>query len=368
MAAAVKDPVNAKGYVVSLNDAPPLHLGAFLKHVADARSRDVRAVAHSVEVLKAWGSSWSQEVSKAAMGEGSGVTGGYLVPPALSFKLLRALAEKGFIYPRALKVEMTTRQVDCPTVNATSTATAGTSPFFGGMLFSWDPDTTAVTETEPTFGSTNLLAHNLIGYSKISNQMLADMSPEGEGFLVEIFARAAGWQAEYGFLNGTGTPNKMPLGVLNSGACMNVNRTTGSQVAVADIANMTAKLMPESWQGAIWACNPSVRAQLVKLGTWITNAGYPREGGAAGWLDNLPLYMTEKLPTLGSRGDLLLFDPSLYVIGTRSEVIIDASPHNLFQTNQTVFRVWLRVAGCPWMNGPVTLADGSTASSIVALN
>lgn len=347
----------------TVNHGPP-HLPGFLRAVAKARSRNLRDATHAAELLKAWG---SEHVTKAAMNEASGPQGGYLVPPQLSLKLLRALAEKSFIYPRATKVEMTSRTIDCPTVNSSSTATAGTSPFFGGMAFSWTPEANSLTQTEPLFGTTKLTAWDLVGYSKVSNQFLSDAGPEAEDFLVDIFARAAAWQAEYAFLRGNGAGSLMPLGMLNAKARIFVDRGAGNQITATDIAAMEAKLMPEAWQGAIWACSPSARAQLAKMSTWQLNAGFVREGGAVGWLDNLPLYMTDKLPALGTAGDLMLFDPSLYVIGVRQEVVVDASPHVLFQTNQTMFRVWIRCDGTPWIDSTVTLADGQTASSIVAL-
>jgi HK97 family phage major capsid protein len=78
---------------------------------------------------------------------------------------------------------------------------------------------------------------------------------------------------------------------------------------------------------------------------------------------------TEKLPALGTKGDLLLFDPSFYVIGDRMSIEVAASEHVNFLANQMTWRVVERVDGQPWMDKPVTLQDASsTVSPFVVLN
>ena len=78
--------------------------------------------------------------------------------------------------------------------------------------------------------------------------------------------------------------------------------------------------------------------------------------------------MTEKLPALGTNGDLMLVDRSFYVIGDR-EYVLAASPHKNFLMNQIVLRVVSRFDGQPLLDKKVTLQDGtSTASPFVILN
>jgi HK97 family phage major capsid protein len=81
-----------------------------------------------------------------------------------------------------------------------------------------------------------------------------------------------------------------------------------------------------------------------------------------------PAYMTEKLPALGSTGDLMLIDPSLYVIGDRMQIEVAASEHVNFLKNQMTWRVVERVDGQPWLDKAITLQDASTqVSPFVAL-
>jgi HK97 family phage major capsid protein len=83
----------------------------------------------------------------------------------------------------------------------------------------------------------------------------------------------------------------------------------------------------------------------------------------------LPVFITEKLPALGTKGDLMLIDPSLYVVGDRQQLEVAASEHVNFLKNQMTWRVVERIDGQPWMDKAITLQDGaSTVSPFVALN
>lgn len=313
-------------------------------------------------------------VQKVAMDSLSGMTGGYLVPESISYALMEGLAERSVIRPRALVVPMTTRTISLPmpsTGSGTTAYGAGVSPFFGGMTFSWlGGEGVALTETEPTFREGKLVARDLIGYAVVSNQLVQDIGAEGELALARLFGRAAAWAEEYGFLRGTGTGTLQPMGILNANCAIDITRAGSNAISQVDIAKMTAKLIPGGWAASIWMTHPTTLEKIMGLSTWIPNANpLGSEFGAVGTLMTRPLFVTEKLPPLGTRGDLIFFDPSAYVIGDRQQIMIEASDQVRFSTFQTVFKVWVRVDGQPVLSDKVILADGAeTASSIVVLN
>jgi HK97 family phage major capsid protein len=367
-------PVRGDGTVrgVPPSQPPPRRsFVGFLKAVQETASPATRLAAQ-YRLHKDYGSGYRSErtagVQKAAMGEESGSVGGYLLPVDYTAALLESLVENSFIYPRANVIPMATAEVRCPRIDVeTVPANPGVSPFLAGMSFSWGSGQ-APAETEPTFREARLKAWDLLGYAIVSNQLLADTGPEGEEYLVRLFGKAAAWYAEYAFLRGTGAAQLMPLGLLNAPAALAVNRATPNQITAGDIANMGAAMIPYGWQNAVWAVSPTCLAQLVKVSNFFLNQGKPDEFNC-GYLLTRPVFITEKLPPLGTPGDLVFFDPSLYVIGSRQEVLVDVSAEALFRSNQTVFRVWLRLDGRPQLSAPVTLADGTTrASSIVVLN
>ena len=340
-------------------------------------------------VVKA-GGGW-QPVEKVAMAEMNGLTGGYLLPQDYSDALLETVAEESFIYPRANVIPMYAADMQAPRVNIeTAPTSAGISPFFGGVNFRWGAEDVPV-ETEPTFRMTNFHAWDLLGYAVVSNQWLQDAGaiqlteaaerPEAdpllkaEHYLIRLFGKAAAWQAEHAFFQGLGSGLQMPLGILNSPATRLIARAGAGAIAVADVANMAGGFLPYSWGHgkSIWAVSPTALAKVqilaqyqVNVSPVETNRMTPRP---LGFLTSLPMFVTEKLPPLGNKGDLVLFDPSLYVIAQRMEVVVDVSPDDLFQTNQTVYRIWMRLDGKPEFSNSITLQDTSTVvSPYVVLN
>ena len=329
------------------------------------------------------------QVTKAALSGLSGLTGGYLLPQDYSDMLLSTVAEESFIYPRATVIPMFSDEMSAPRVDVETASTVrGVSSMFGGVRFRWGIEAAAV-ETEPTFRMTSFKAWDLLGFAAVSNQWLQDAGAimptveaerpaanpllQAEHYLIRLFGKAAAWQAEWAFLNGTGTAQQMPLGILRSPAAFQVARAAGGAIAIADVANMTARLLPRSWSHAVWAVHPLALAQVQQLSQYFINvelAGmYKIHPKPCGVLSTLPLFVTDKLPPLGQRGDLVLFDPSLYVIAQRMEVTVDVSPDDAFTTNQTTYRVWLRLDGKPEFSNTIVLPDTTTTvSPYVVLN
>jgi HK97 family phage major capsid protein len=355
--------LEGEGYTVA-RKTPDKSFTGFLRAVRDRDQRVLEKVYQSE-----YRSDASASVRKVAMGETSGAIGGFLVPLDYSLAIFSVIAEESFVYPRAHVIPMRSAEMLLPQIdNETVPAAAGVSPFFGGLIFRWGNEQSPA-QTEPAFRQLSLKAWDLLGRATTSNQLLMDMGSEGEEALVRIFGQAAAWYLEYAMFRGTGTPTQMPLGILNAPAALNVNRGVALTISTVDVANMASRILPFCWKHGIWACSPSCIAQLGKLPNFFLNTGTPCEDGHAGTLWTRPVFVTEKLPPLGTRGDIVFFDPSLYVLGIRQEVLVDVSPHSAFRNFQTDFRVWLRADGKPQLSDTITLQDqATTVSSIVVLN
>lgn len=345
--------------------------GASIRVQSKSFTSFCKAVAHrETDLLRdEYGSRWENypavSVQKSAMGETSGMIGGYLLPTEYSVQLLETLAEESWIYPRANVMPMGTAQTLCPVFDSTTVQAAAVSPFFSGVTFTWGFSQAPTQTAEPTFKMVGLTAWDLLGFGVMSNQWLTDTGPAGEQKLVQMLGRAAAWSAEYAFLNGLGAGGLMPLGILKSGALISKSRAGGNHVAAADLSLMASALLPRSWTRAVWACNPTVLSDLMRLTGWFLNATGMEGDGRHFTLHGRPGYVTELLPALGTAGDIVLFDPSLYAVGNRQEVLVDISDQvpNYFEKNQSVFRVWMRMAGMPQLNSTVTLQDHTTVVS-----
>jgi len=340
-------------------------------------------------VIKAGG---GFEIRKAPLAEGSGVTGGYTVPPQFMNELLTIAAEDGFIEPRCKVLPMNSRTADWPMLDITTAQAAGTSPYFGGILAAWQPEAATINETEPAFKQSTWTAWDLVLYTVSSNQLLADNGIGLDALLTQLFGQAITWYKEYAFLRGLGAGSSMPLGIANAPATYVQGRSVASRFLLADAAAMMSHLQIRSWDDACWIMHQSVLPQLIQMvdggfantaasasyiagnrPMWISPIGDGKVGGYAmklpqAFLNGLPVYFTEKLPQLGTKGDVMLVDWSRYVIGNRLDLQIDVSPHYLFRNNQLAWRVISRCDGKPWLNSTITDANGWVVSPFVVLS
>jgi HK97 family phage major capsid protein len=313
-----------------------------------------------------------QPWQKAALGESSGTTGGYIVPPEFFQQLLTVAAENNTFRQRAFVQPMAAATLQFPYLDITTAQAAGNSPFFGGVIASWTSEAQTRTETEPGFKMMELKAQELSGYSVSSNILLQDAAFGLEQFLTRLFGLAVAWYEEYAFLQGNGVGK--PLGILNAPASVPVNRNTASHFVFTDVADMLKALLPASYNRACWYISPTVVADLLQLKDGANRSVFISiDQGATKppvWkLLNLPVTITEKLPALGTKGDVMLVDPSLYVIGDRMVLEIAASEHVNFLRNQMTWRFVERIDGRPWLENPITLQDGTTqVSPFVVLN
>jgi HK97 family phage major capsid protein len=82
-----------------------------------------------------------------------------------------------------------------------------------------------------------------------------------------------------------------------------------------------------------------------------------------------PILFTEKTPTLGTKGDVMLVDFSQYAIGLRQEVIVDSSLSPGWTQDKTSYRVIVRVDGIgTWNEAIAPFSGGNTLSWCVILN
>jgi HK97 family phage major capsid protein len=322
-------------------------------------------------------------VVKTALAEGSGITGGYIVPPQYQNELLTIAAEDAFIEPRAKVIPMTGRVAWWPMLDITNASYGtGVSPYFGGVVAQWQPEAATINESEPGFKMTEWTAWDLVLYAVSSNQLLADNGIGLDTLLTSLFGQAFTWYKEYAYLQGKGSGSSMPLGVLNAPATINVTRSAPNTFRFQDAFAMMSRLQMRSWKDACWIAHQSTLPQFGQMVdnathsqlTWLNPFQVGTTGGGAAtqklptaFLNGMPLFFTEKLPQLGTAGDVILCDFSRYVVGMRLDIQIDVSPHYLFRNNQLAWRVVARLDAKPWLNNVITDAAGFTVSPFVAL-
>ncbi len=261
---------------------------------------------------------------------------------------------------------MRSKTTQLPRVNAETAQAAGVPPWWGGMTFAWGSDATgAITQTNPTLALNELTAHSLIGTVIASRDLADDIGSGGQDFLFDMFARGSAWNEEYAFFNGLGGSQHQPMGIINSGGLATVTRAGSGHIAAADVKGMAGKMTPRGWAHAIWTCHPSAIPDLTGITGFIPNQNSGETFGISAMASLLgrPVFVTDKVPKLGTLGDLLFIDPTQYLIGERAELIVQCSDEQRFSTNEVVYRVWRRVDGQPVFSHTILAADATTAIS-----
>jgi len=306
---------------------------------------------------------------KTALAEGAGATGGYGVPVEYGAMMLEISKEFNTLrMAGATQVSMTARTKEYPTMDIETAPDAGDTAYAGGAVAYWIEEAASITESEPSLRQVKLMAHKLAAYSIASAEVRADFGESLDGIIARAFAKAVGSREEYAFFRGDGVAK--PKGILASAALISATRDNASQIAFPDLAQMISDLTPDSYDKAAWFMPPTSLDQIIQL---ITHPLAWMRGFREHWwtptLMGMPVYLVPCLPALNTAGDILLVDPSYYLIGDHvNGMQIAFSEHYKFQNDQLTWRVTKRVDGQPLVDSTVYGEDGSAEySPFVAL-
>lgn len=301
---------------------------------------------------------------RKVMVENVGASGGFLVPPEYRMELQAAIGEGGIVRPRATVIRMARRQVNMPVLDQTGT-TAGRPHWFGGMVFYWAEEASEKTATDAAFREIQLVAHKLIGYTQMSDELVADSAISLEDFFRGPLGYVGGatWTEDYTFLQGTGAGQ--PLGVINAGATITVARTADNPcIQYTDLVNMLEAFLPNA--RGVWVITHNAMSNVLLMSGPAGNPSY-LWGNAVTGLENtlmgLPVIFTEKLPSACTTGDVLLADFAYYLIGDRQATTIESTQYDQWRYDRTSWRMVHRVDGQPWLSAPLTYQDGATQVS-----
>jgi len=298
--------------------------------------------------------------------------GGFLIPEEFRSDLLMVALEKSIIRQRATVIPMAGQRVNIPAVDSTTDA----SSVFGGVVCYWVDEGTAPTESSAKFANAVLDSKKLMAYLTAPNELVAD-APAFSGFLDAVLPQAIAFEEDYRFMQGLGVGE--PLGFVNSPAAIIATAVTGqgaNTIVVDNLAAMFARMLPSSLSNAIWVASIDTFPQLALMavqGSIANSAPVWMNNGVIGAppvsIYGRPVYFTEKLPSLGTTGDICFVDPSFYLVGDRQTMQASASPHFLFNVDKTAYKIIERIDGRPWLQSAITPKNsGNTISPFVQLS
>jgi HK97 family phage major capsid protein len=301
--------------------------------------------------------------------------GGYLVPEQMRSDLLMVALEAALIRPRATVIPMETQRTLIPMVDSTSNV----SSVFGGITCYWVDEGTAPTESSAKFGQVVLDAKKLMAYCTAPNELVADASAFG-AFLSQALPKAVAFEEDYRYMMGSGAGE--PLGFVNCDAAIIAGAVSGQgagTIVVENLAAMFSRMLPTSLGNAIWLASidtfPQLATMALSVGTggspvWLANNDQGIVNAPPAYIYGRPIYFTEKLPALGTTGDIVFVDPSFYLIGDRQTMQASASTDFLFSSDRTAYKIIERVDGRPWLQSALTMKNNSasTISAFVQLS
>jgi HK97 family phage major capsid protein len=303
------------------------------------------------------------------LAESVGATGGYLVPVQQLTTVMGVQAEQALIQPRATVIRMSGRSLTMPVLDQTTQSSGGAYAYFGGVTVYHVEENAEKTESDPAFRQIELVAHELIAYTRCSDALLADSGQAISDFFgSELgFAGAIAFRRDWEFLRGTGAGQ--PLGIVPAGATFGVGRAATGTINYADLANMYSHMLPSSLGRAEWFISVDVLSTLMQIQDTAGNYIWATmTDGPSGTLFGRPWHVTEKLPGLGTRGDVLFADCKYYLIGDRQVFTLESTPFDKWAYNQTSWRAVTRYDGQPWLSDWITTESGHEISPFVVLD
>jgi HK97 family phage major capsid protein len=303
-----------------------------------------------------------------ALNEASGSAGGFIVPEQISQTYFGAAYENSIVWPRATVYPMQSETLKVVGLDA-STAAAGT--LFGGMSSEWLGEEGTGTPANPKFRKCLLHSHKCAIFSTASNE-LAEDGLNLESQIVTAMQTGTAWALDYSFISGTGVGQ--PLGILHDPALITVTKEDGQDadsIVYENVIKCLSRLHTSCFAKSIWLANPTTIPQILSLtapaGLGATPVPVLRETDGGWSLLTRPLFFSEKVPSLGDAGDLVLVDLSQYAIGLRRELTIERSQHVRFMSDESVWRGIVRLDGQGLWNNAYTPLTGDTQSWVVAL-
>jgi HK97 family phage major capsid protein len=310
-----------------------------------------------------------------AMSERVPAEGGFLVPERLRQQVLAYMAGAA-VRPRATVVPMDSLRVPIPVLDNPSQASAAQA--LGGLTFAWTEAGAGIAPTTADYGRLVLEAKKAAAYlQSVPNELVTD-SPAFGDFLARVVGMGYGWFEDDQFIY-AGTGVGEPQALVNAPGALAVTRNSGGNVQHVDIVTMVGALHAASKASATWLLGEDAFSQLLQLYE-VAGAGaaaditppqalkFSIEHGT--WeLLGLPAVVTDHQPAVGTAGDVMLADLSLYLIGDRQELIVERSARGAgFGTDTSNFRIKSRVDGRYWPQQTYTTTAGQTVSGLVVLH
>lgn len=302
--------------------------------------------------------------------------GGFLVQQDFSSELLQEVFNTGILSSRCRR-QTISGNANGIKINGVD-ETSRVSTRYGGIVGYWEGEADEKTASKPKFRKIELTLKKLIGLCYATDELMEDAAGL-ESFIRSAFIGEFGFLLDDAIFNGTGAGQ--PLGFMNSGCLVTVNKQTGQKAATIlaeNIDEMYARRFASQTGNYIWLYNQTIEPQLSQMSYAVGTGGVPvymPPGGLSdapyGRIKGLPAIAVEQAAALGTAGDIVLANlANGYVLAEKGGIKSDMSIHVRFIYDEQVFRFVLRADGQPVRASALTPYKGgssATQSHFIAL-
>lgn len=300
--------------------------------------------------------------------------GHFLVPPTFSTAIFERIYHNDELINRCDKYTCTGNQMVFPAVDETSRVDGSR---YGGVQAYWFDEAQQGTTTKPKFRRLTLTLKKLMALGFVTQELQDDAMVAMDAFLTRMFGLEIAFKVGDAIVNGTGVT--MPRGILNSPSLISVAKDGGQAaktITALNIWNMWQRMWGPCRKNAVWLYNQDCEAQFYGMKLDVGTGGLPiylPPGGISAapfaTLMGRPMIPVEFCQTLGTVGDLILWDPSAYCVLSKGTPETAMSMHLRFDYDESAYRTIFRVDGDCWWSTALTPKNGSnTLSTIVALS
>ena len=314
-------------------------------------------------------------VQDAAQGgnEGTGADGGFAIQTDFA----------GAILESAVQASPLLAKLDSYTISNVSNRATWlqadesdmTAGVYGGVQMYWTQEAGAGIASKPQFRKMDIDLNKMMGVAYATDELLQDAS-----FMSGYFGTCFGLAAERllvdAVINGDGVSK--PLGILKSDGLVAqaIESSQTAKLTGTNVVKMQSKLLTRNRQNCVWVMNPDLEEYLPTLAVASSGSAEKFLWDPEGGLGNLAyqrvlgkdVIFEDACPAIGTKGDILLIDPSQYMLVRKGSAKQDWSIHVSFLTDEQCFRMVLRVGGAPKMSKAITLKNSkNTRSAYVAL-
>ena len=240
-----------------------------------------------------------------------------------------------------------------------------------GIQASWAAEGSQMSPSRLETKGKQIRLNKLFAFVSATEELLED-APLIASRLTRGAAAAIRWKASDAIVYGTGAGQ--PLGWFNADALISIAKESG-QAADTIVAENVAKMLSRviGVGATFWLANSDTLPQLMVMvignqPIWTPpNSGFAQAPG--GFLLGRPIRFSEHAKTVGDKGDIHLVNPRGYFAANKEGGIKFASSiHLYFDYDVSAFRWTFRLAGQPFLSGPMATPNAATKSHFVVLD